>query len=103
MQGPQSRQPNVGSNDDADDRPGETHQQPVPGSGHRCRRRRAWHCHLLKRLVPILEVLWQRIIELARDLGPRRDAAQADEDEQARAGDLLDAVLDEDEIDASGL
>jgi hypothetical protein len=52
----------------------------------------------------LIATLWQLLRDLVRDLSSGVSANQTDtDDEQAQVDDVLDAELDEDGMDATGL
>lgn len=57
----------------------------------------------MNHLVHLTVALWTRFRDLVRDLAPGASDQSASGNEQAQADDLLDAALDEDGMDATGL
>ena len=53
--------------------------------------------------VRLVAALWRLFRDLVRDLAPGASEDGESGDEQAQADDILDAILDEDGMDATGL
>jgi hypothetical protein len=53
--------------------------------------------------VRLIAAIWRLFRDLVRDLAPGASEAGATSDEQAQEDDVLDAALDEDGMDATGL
>jgi hypothetical protein len=53
--------------------------------------------------VRLIAALWRLLRDLVRDLATSASGRGESGDEQARADDILDATLDEDGMDATGL